>query len=271
MQYYILDLSNVKAPREDIVDPRYIAEPYPLVNPKVIDYVIREQFACMDPDNLDILSNNLNQTFQETLRDVFVTFLDMEHEVTRRTCYPKKEGEEEELETNSFIESYLQQIQDCKDSNKKEKCHDLVVLHNEDIQFLYWRDDDFLSSVNRWSGRYPMDILQQNQRENKYKQVVILLNSNSEYLGHIYMWSWLSMNNRYLGGPFKIEFGGIRTNLRNLLCGGTKGIAPLLVNIVKDWTAKYGWNHVQVAFKPIGAMPGYLVSCGLSRKTGEYV
>lgn len=256
--YYILDLANAKKVSFDGKDIDPEAE---YVSEEILQYVEEEKFNCLDNKKLLQLSIDLGISFKEVLRDVFVTLVEVEHSVASSIC--------EKIATSTsspFIQEYITSVVECKDLKKKEKCDSISMLFGEDIRFLYKNFDRFLFSTKKVGGKQVPNVLQENRAERKYKQVVILLDPKKDYLGHIYMWSSLSINNIYLGYLYMLEFGSIRTSLRNLLCGGMKNLAPVFVNIVADWASAHGWEYMHVAFEPIGPMPGYLKKCGFSEE-----
>jgi hypothetical protein len=255
MYYYVLDLADVKSP-----DPMKKDFPPEVVSDKVKKYVTEKKFACMNDKYIQRLATKEHMSFKQTLKDVFAYFLKIERYVTRSVCGMEYRDEE----SNSFISWYIDLVNGCEDPKKKDKCESLRILYKEDIDFLYVKHDSFLMYTRDSTNETERDILQQNERDKKYKQAVILLDNNKEYLGHIYIWSWLNMNNTYYNDPFVLEFGGIRTSFRNLLCGGTGGVAPIFVNIIADWAERHGWKYLHVALDPIGPMPGYLIKCGFN-------
>jgi hypothetical protein len=257
MYYYILDLANAKT----------YTKLYPeieAVSTAVQEHVLSKKFSCMNDTYIHELAIDLELSFKETLRDVFVYFLHIEHQVTRSICDGEHYSNLGTRVMSPFAQEYYNLVSECIESKKSGKCDSLSILHQEDIDFLYKNPDEFLYNTKDWTGKSDEQIAEENQRDSKYKQVVILLDKNKEYLGHIYMWSWLNINGIYYGDPFVLEFGGIRTSVRNLLCGTVKNIAPVFVNIVADWASQHGWKYLHVAFSPIGPMPGYLIQCGFN-------
>lgn len=85
--------------------------------------------------------------------------------------------------------------------NFTDKCTSLKTLHHEDERFIYSDVNIFLSSLTRHKGT----------EVNKYKQVVILLNDTKQYIGHIYIWSWLSAVGKFRDSLYTLEFASIRT------------------------------------------------------------
>lgn len=237
MWYYVLDLTDIRRTKDiDNLD-------YELVAEEITEYVIEYGLQAMNDKNIQSLAKLRSISFWETLRDVFVAFLEIEHEAAKQVCSMDPRGD-----SNKFISEYTQVISQCQDSRKIEKCDTLVdIIHKEDYDLLYEREDAFLSGPSN------------------YKQAVILLDNNKEYVGHIYFWSWLTANKEYTGDPFMLEFGGIRTSLKNLLCGGVKSVAPAFINIIAKWGKEYGWKSMHVFASPVGAMPFLLDKCGFSK------
>src|SRR5579871_1037949 len=144
LHYYILDLRDIKRP-----EPNPEADgnlPFPIVSSEIIDYVINKGFSCFNDIYLEELSIDLDLPFQTVLRDVFVTFIDMEHRVARQVC-----GKKLRVKTNPFIEDYISLVSECNDTMKKIKCESLEILHDEDELFLYSRLNYFFNSTKYYS------------------------------------------------------------------------------------------------------------------------
>ena len=99
--YYVLDVSQAKLPRAN--------EEYPLkdiVSEDITNYVVDNGLKSLYPKYIKRLAKSKKATFKEVLCDVFVSYLDMEHEVTRNICPGKKYKRNTEKFSNSFIEQY---------------------------------------------------------------------------------------------------------------------------------------------------------------------
>jgi hypothetical protein len=219
-------------------------------NIEITNHINKYGFRCMDKNYITELSLQLDMSFCNTLKKVFTSFLHIEHYVREIVC----DSEAEIEKISGFTRKYYDQVMECKDKRKVEKCRDLEILHEEDKEFIYEKRDTYLYS------------LEGDENVSKYQNVVILLDENCTYIGHIYMWSWLTHNNRFSGHMYTLEFGGIRTSLLNLLCGGIKDIALSFVAAVSTWAKEHQWEYLEVAFEPIGPMPNYLKKCGFSDK-----
>jgi hypothetical protein len=142
-----------------------------------------------------------------------------------------------------------------KEFNRQGICRSLQTIYEEDLYYLYPGKNPFLHEI--------ADTEKEEDR-GKYNQVLILLNEEKEYLGHIYMWSWLSFNLDYIT-PYLLEFGGIRSSMKNLFCGGTRNLGPIFINIIANWAKDHGYTHIRIALTPIGKMPGYMKECEMDK------
>lgn len=244
--FYVLDLADIKTPKDIISD--------------VKDFVNIQGFNCMDNIQIRKLADNIQLSFVQTLRDIFIYLLEVEHAVTLRVCNGEKY--KNPIHKTQFGKEYYNLTKVCTNPHFEAKCESLRVLHDEDDRFMT-DHNEFLSVIKRYSEKEEKDTEIENIEESKYKHVLILLNDNKQYIGHIYIWSWLSINYEFRN-MYTLEFGSIRTSLFNLMCGGHKNIAPSFITAISMWAQKHDWDYMHVAFDAIGPMPNYLKICGFS-------
>jgi hypothetical protein len=222
------------------------------IPPEILEFVEQYGFGCLNDEYLPVLAETLDLSFKETLRFVFATFIQIEHAVTHDICKDKPNSNPSSI----FQTKYYNTMKACENKNKKDICGDLRILHSEDEDRIYTLiDNSFFSSI--YAGTNEED------EQKNYNQVLILLDNNKEYLGHIYLESWLSKNFEFLNNLYLLEFEGIRSSLRNNLCTNrVKGVASIFIKMITTWASSHGYTHIRVGPTPIGVMAHILSKCG---------
>ena len=255
--YYVLDVSQAKLYS---ANEKYSSKD--VISDDITNYVVDKGLKSLHPKYIKRLAESKRATFKEVLCDVFVSYLDMEHEVTRNICPGKKYKRTTQKFSNSFIEQYTKDVSKYLVQNMDDKCWTLNILHYEDSNNMYNNHDRFLAELKSKAGKNTEELDDENNKEKKYIQAVIMLDDDYEYLGHVYLWSWLSSHNEYYGDLFMLDFISIRTSIKNLITKRVKNISSLLINIIAEWGSKYGWKYLHVAADPLGPMQDNLNKCG---------
>jgi len=242
----------------------------------ITNYINETGMKCFSHDLVNNLATKIQQPLCDTFRQVFIQFLTIEHKIRRAICHGLPEQKTNlkpyinqninpayYSQLSSFEKDYLAKIIRCNNSRSDilDICNTIDILHTEDSEFLF--------GSYKWlrNGTHIRDkfLTQQEKTPTKsnHHHVIILLNDTYEYVGHIYTWSWLAFAT-FNGHLDTLKFGSIRTSILNLLCKTDRSIAISMVQAVKQFALQYGWRALQVAFRPIGPMPGYLAACGFN-------
>lgn len=223
-----------------------LTDNYNTIDSKILEkYMNKKRFKSLEDENLSRLAEKTGKSFLEVIRNVFRAYVEVEHKVEEMVAM-----DENIYPDDKFASLYFDAIKDHIKPSDKNKIHDLKRVHNEDIRFMKQRKDNFFTHLS-------------NDPEVNNDQVIILLNHQKIYFGHIYIWSWLSSSRGY-NNLYTLKFGGIRTSLQNLITGIVKGISSLFINIIGEWGINHGYKYMEIGLNPIGTMPDNLKACGSS-------
>jgi len=254
----------------------------------------------LNPHHIYDLSVTLDIPYCQILKDVFIAFLNVEHTVTKELCeeyFPNKikpnlksgfanryfneclkyytqapKPKRDEKGNLPKIESNNDTIQ--RDLGTYGTCSSLRILHREDDIFLYKQKDSYLTEIN--NKEIKKEKIQENKNLKPYEadegdiisknhHILILLNDNFTYIGHIYIWPTLVMQIKtWSNNTNTLKFGSIRTSLLNTLVKSEKNIAQTFIKIISDIAIKDGYQFIEVAFNPIGPMQSLLLGCGFT-------
>lgn len=245
--YYMVRLAN----RYDTLDKDIIK-----------DYIKKKKFKSFDDANISKLASKNKKPFNETLRSVFSHYIKIEHKLAKSMLMNFYGG------NNVFVEEYFDSIKDYGvKKSEKNKYRDVIRIHGEDSRFMKGRRDNFLTFSAENDEKSSDSIYSDSEEEKEsplkenYDQVLILLDENKEYLGHIYVWSWLTTGSDYLN-LFTLKFAGIRTSIRNLASKRVRKISTILINIIATWGKNHGYEYIEVGLSPMGTMRDNLINCG---------
>jgi hypothetical protein len=225
-----------------------LTDNYNTIDKKIINkYIRKKKFRSLADENLLRLAAKTGKPFIEVIRNVFRAYVSIEHKAEKmamlgENIYPD----------NEFASYYFDLIKDKIKPSDKDKIYDLGRVHEEDIRFMKQRNDNFHTYLS-------------NDPEVNNDQVVILLDEKKFYLGHIYIWSWLSSSRNY-SNLYTLKFAGIRTSVYNLIKGTVKGVSSLFVNIIGEWAMNHGYKYMEIGLPPMGTMGNNLKVCGSSDK-----
>lgn len=222
-----------------------LADKYNILDNRITEkYINKKRFKSFSDTNLHNLSLKTGRSFAEVLRNIFSAYLKIEREILKKLT----KGYDKTEDIGKFRKMYLELLEKYDVETKHST--DLAILQKEDKNFMYEMWDNFLDDVEEESD----------SEDGNYNQVIILLNNNKEYIGHVYIWSWLRTDDK-CKNLYTLKFSEIRTSVYNMITG--KNIFNIFVNVIANWAKLHGYKYMEIGSKASTKTKENLKLCGL--------
>lgn len=259
--YYVVDPSRkhiAESMNKDMTDD---------IDERIKLYIEDNGSTSLNYDKLTLLSNELEVPFCDLLLAVFSEYISIENtfrKIFHLKDHTLKRFRDNEKDLISYIDydypeaiPYINYIKDIFQSITDYKFIDekLSLLRTVGQEF----DTSFFSENDYFQKR------RKKNADTSSRSILILLNVKQEYIGHIYLSSWIRSRPIFNDDDINtLTFIGIRTSVKNLLTSEDKYIAASFITAIKQWGYKYGWTSLQVSASPIGTMRDHIKRCGFN-------